>query len=69
MAPESSVSLDTAMKGIRHRRRANVVVEALKAHRIRQKKERLIAGGGWEDTGLVFTTPIGTALDARNVTR
>jgi hypothetical protein len=34
------------MKGIRHRRRANVVVEALKAHRIRQKKERLIAGGG-----------------------
>jgi integrase len=46
-----------------------VVVAALKAHRIRQKKERLLAGGDWQDSTLVFTTPIGTAIDARNMTR
>ncbi|MBA3639920.1 MAG: tyrosine-type recombinase/integrase [Acidobacteria bacterium] len=47
----------------------NVVVTALKAHRTRQLEERLAAGGGWTDSGHVFTTPIGTPLDPRNVTR
>lgn len=46
-----------------------VVVTALKAHRLRQLEDRLAAGGAWEDSGLVFTTPTGTALDARNVSR
>jgi integrase len=46
-----------------------VVTTALKAHRKAQLEERLAAGGEWEDSGLVFTTPIGTALDPRNVTR
>jgi len=46
-----------------------LVVSALKAHRTRQLKERLAAGGAWTDTGLVFTSPIGTMLDARNVRR
>jgi integrase len=46
-----------------------VVVGALKAHRTRQLEERLAAGGGWTDSGLVFTTAEGTPLDARNVTR
>jgi integrase len=41
----------------------------LKGHRTRQLEERLAAGGTWEETGLVFTSPIGTALDSRNVTR
>ncbi len=41
----------------------------LKAHRSRQLQERLAAGDGWQDSGLVFTTPIGTALDSRNVRR
>jgi len=40
---------------------------ALKAHRRAQKRERLIAGPEWEDTGLVFTTPIGTPLDPSNL--
>jgi len=31
-------------------------------------EERLAAGGAWEDSGLVFTSPIGTPLDPRNVT-
>jgi integrase len=62
----------TAPKTVRSRRTVRmpgVVVTALKAHRARQLKDRLAAGAGWEDTGLVFTTPIGTALDPRNVSR
>jgi integrase len=46
-----------------------VVSAALRQHRANQKKERLAAGGEWRDSGLVFTTSIGTALDARNVHR
>lgn len=42
-------------------------VEALRRHRAQQLKERLAAGGGWVDTGLVFTTPLGTALDYSNL--
>lgn len=36
---------------------------------VRQLKDRLAAGAGWEETELVFTTPLGTALDPRNVSR
>jgi hypothetical protein len=32
-------------------------------------EERLAAGGAWADSGLVFTSPIGTPLGPRNVTR
>ena len=32
-----------------------------------QADERLVAGEGWQDTGLVFTTHRGAALDAGNV--
>ena len=46
-----------------------VVIAALKAHRRRQLEERMALGAGWQKSGLVFTTPLGTALDARNVTR
>ncbi len=46
-----------------------VVVTALRAHRTRQLEERLAAGGAWEDSGLVFTTPLGTAMDPRAATR
>jgi integrase len=45
------------------------VVEALRRHRIRQFEERLLAGERWTETGLVFTSTIGTPCDARNVTR
>jgi integrase len=45
----------------------NIVVKALRAHRVRQLQERLLAGSRWQDTGFVFTTTIGTPLDARNV--
>jgi integrase len=47
----------------------DLVIARLRAHRSRQLQEKLIAGSRWHDSGLVFTTTIGTALDARNVVR
>ena len=45
------------------------VVTALKSHRGRQAGERLALGAAWQESGLVFTTTIGTPLDPRNVSR
>jgi integrase len=44
-------------------------VEALREHRVRQDEERLAAGELWRDHDLVFTTTVGTGLDAANVRR
>jgi integrase len=44
-------------------------VAVLKVHKAKQAAERLAAGQLWQDTGLVFTTTIGTELDAANVRR
>jgi integrase len=44
-------------------------VAVLKAHKAQQAAERLAAGALWQNTGLVFTTTVGTALDAANVRR
>lgn len=41
----------------------------LTKHRTGQKAERLRAGNKWTDTGLVFTTELGTAVDPRNLLR
>ena len=46
-----------------------LVVKTLKAHRVGQLEERLAAGTLWVELGFVFTTSIGTPLDARNVIR
>ena len=40
-----------------------IVADALRRHRTRQLKKRLVAGARWQDSGLVFTTTIGTAID------
>jgi integrase len=42
-------------------------VQALRAWSASQADERLGAGDGWQDTGLVFTSHLGAALDAANV--
>src|SRR5690348_4082448 len=44
-------------------------IEALREHRVRQDEEKLAAGELWRDHDLVFTTRVGTALDAANVRR
>jgi integrase len=46
-----------------------LTVQTLKRHATRQKKERLLTVGSWVDSGLVFTSTIGTPLDERNVRR
>ena len=47
-----------------------VVLSALRVHRSRQLQDRLLAGSRWDNPdGLIFTTKLGTPLDARNVTR
>ncbi len=43
--------------------------EALTAHRERQLFERRAADKGWRESGLVFTTAIGTPLEPRNLVR
>jgi integrase len=45
------------------------VVEALREHRVRQGQEKLAAGDLWKDHELVYTTTVGTELDAANVRR
>ncbi len=46
-----------------------VVVTALRAHRTRQRMERLVAGSRWVDGDWVFVSSIGTPLHAATVTR
>lgn len=43
--------------------------DALRTHRRRQLETRMAAGSRWNETELVFTTELGTALDAANVRR
>jgi len=47
-----------------------LALSALRRQRARQAEERLAAGGAWcDDEGYVFTTPLGTPIDARNLLR
>jgi len=45
------------------------IVGSLREHHRRQVEDRLLAGSRWRETGYVFTTSIGTPLEARNVVR
>lgn len=44
-------------------------VDALKRHRVGQNAARRAAGKRWQESGLVFTSAVGTELDAHNVRR
>jgi len=46
-----------------------IVLEKVIAHRTRQAEERELAGGAWQETGMVFTTHKGTPIDPRNMLR
>lgn len=46
-----------------------VVISALRAQRTQQRMERLVAGLRWVETGHIFTTTIGTPIEAAVVTR
>src|SRR5262249_505896 len=45
------------------------VVAALRRHLARREQERLLAGSAWKESGRLFTTTIGTALDLDKLTR
>jgi integrase len=47
----------------------NSVLDLLHAHQARQHEARTLLGPEWKETGLVFTTWFGTALEPRNVVR
>jgi integrase len=47
----------------------DTIVQAIRRHRRTQISDQLKAGSRWVDSGLVFTTPIGTPLDPGNVNK
>ena len=47
----------------------DIAIAALRAHRVPQRKERLLAGARWCERGLVFATRTGEPLESRNVTK
>jgi integrase len=47
----------------------SLLAESLRQHRRRQLEERMKAGPAWYDSGLVFTTQIGTPIHPRNCRR
>jgi integrase len=44
-----------------------IAVDALASHRARQEQERLLTGSKWKETGFVFTTTVGTAMDGSSL--
>jgi integrase len=47
----------------------STIVAVLRAHRVHQLQERLIAGSLWQDSGLVFMSRVGTPVEPRNLHR
>ena len=56
-------------KSRRSLRLSDLCVEALRKQKTQQDRERLIAGGRWQENGLVFASAVGTPLLAGNVRR
>lgn len=46
-----------------------VTIKVLREHRTRQTEERAAVEPYWQDSGLVFTTTIGTVIEPRNLAR
>jgi integrase len=45
------------------------MIAVLRKHKVTQMKERMRAANVWTDTGLVFTTELGTRVEPRNILR
>jgi integrase len=56
-------------EGVRRLVLPTVVITSLNRHRGRQNEERAVAGDQWHESDLLFTTTIGTPIDARHVIR
>lgn len=69
---EGALHLDDVVKTKSSRRKIALpafAVAALREHKDRQVWERRQAGEKWQDTGLVFTSTVGTPLDPDNLKR
>jgi integrase len=55
-------------KSIRDVRLTPGTIEILNAHRERQSEEKQMVGKRWQESGLVFSTTLGTPLIVRNTT-
>jgi integrase len=56
-------------KGARRVALSPDVLEVMRQQRERQEAERHLLGAAWPDTGLVFTSEVGTLMHPRNFTR
>jgi len=45
------------------------LLSSMRVRRTKQLEDKMLAGAEWQETGLVFTTRVGTPLSARNVIR
>lgn len=45
------------------------LIAALRAHRVRQLQERLVAGSHWQERGFVYSSGVGSGLEPRNLHR
>jgi integrase len=63
------ISTPKTAKGIRRIAISPDAQAALEEHRKRQRAERRLLGDAWTDTGLVFTSEIGTPIYPRNLER
>jgi integrase len=66
------IVIEQAAKNLTSRRTIPLpafAIAALSHHRERQQTERQFAGDQWKETGLVFTTSIGTPLEPSNLLR
>jgi integrase len=45
------------------------LIAPLRAHRVRQLQERLVAGSHWQDRGFVLTLGVGSGVEPRNLHR
>jgi integrase len=70
---EAADAIDRALgTGSRFRRILSLpasAISALRAHRDRQAWERKAASPRWRESGMVFTTSLGTAIDPDNLTK
>jgi integrase len=69
MLPDGSMCIGaTKAESDRVQRLPDAIFDALKAHELRQERERLDAPG-WDDLGLVFPNGIGRYMDKNNLRR
>ena len=64
-----TLSLPKTERSIRRVALSLDIIALLAEHRERQAAERVYLGGAWTETGLVFTSEVGTALHPRNFER